>query len=480
MKTSRQPIARRTLQNKIAEFIQEHRLLLPGEKVIVAVSGGADSVCLLHVLLQLKGRLAIGLHVAHLNHKLRGAESDADATYVDRLARKFGVPATIEVEDVATYHREKGGSLEEAARELRYMFLARVAREVGASKTAVGHTRNDAIETILLHLLRGTGTAGLRGLTPSSTLRFSKDTEPLNIIRPLLKVSREETIAYCQRHQLYPRSDSSNLSLEFFRNRIRLELLPLLRTYNPGIDDSLLRLATIAGDDVNFVEEQVAALWNGLAEEQDTTVYLDATKLTHLPPALQRQIFRKAVEKLKGNLKDIEADHIEAMLAFLKKPAGKKLSLPQGLRLFTEYGRLALTTLPDFPCHLPPLQGVFRLNIPGETVLPGWRVTTTILGSPLDKKDVFAANLDFDKCGTELVVRARQPGDRFQPLGMAEVKKLQDFMVDSRIPRAWRDRIPLVCSSGQVLWVVGWRISDRVKVNIDTRHVLHLKFERLE
>lgn len=480
MKTSGQAIVRKTLQKQVAEFIQEHRLLLPGEKVVVAVSGGADSVCLFHILLQLKESLAIELHVAHLNHRLRGAESDADATYVAGLARNFGVPATIRAEDVATYRREKGISLEEAARELRYMFLARVVKEVGASKTAVGHTRDDAIETILLHLLRGTGTAGLRGLTPASILRFSKDTEPLHIVRPLLKVNRKETIAYCQQQRLYPRSDSSNLSVEFFRNRIRLELLPLLRTYNPGIDDSLLRLATIAGDDANFIEEQVATLWNGLAEEQDAIIYLDATKLTHLPPALQRQMFRKAVEKLKGNLKDIEADHIEAMLAFLKKPAGKKLNLPQGLELFTEYGRLVLTSLPDFPCHLPSLQGVFRLNIPGETVIPGWRVTATILDSLRSKVDNFSANLDFDKCGAELVVRTRQPGDRFQPLGMTEVKKLQDFMVDSRIPRAWRDRIPLVCSSDQILWVVGWRINDRVKVNIDTKHVLHLKFERLE
>lgn len=469
-----------TLQQKVAEFIKKHRLILPEERLVVAVSGGPDSVCLLHILLQLQKKLAVKLYVAHLNHKLRGPESDADAAYVADLARKFSVPAIIETVDVAAYHKKKrGGSLEESARELRYAFLARAAKSVGASKVAVGHTRDDNVETVVLHLLRGTGTGGLRGLVPSSTLQLDKDTPPITIIRPLLELSRNETAAYCQEHKLSPRTDSSNFSLQPLRNRVRMELLPLLRTYNPNVDNALLRLAAIAADDTNFLEAQVNALWNGLAEEKNGIIYLDTARLVSLPPALQRQIFRKAVERLKGNLKDIEADHIEAMVYFLKKPAGKRLNLPQGLSLFSEYGHLVLTSSSNPPCPFPPLEDIFPLHIPGETTLPGWHVTAAILNSPRAENDDFAADLDFDKCGTKLVARSRRPGDRFQPLGMAEPKKLQDFMVDCKIPRAWRDRVPLVCSPTEILWVVGWRISDIAKVTIDTRQVLHLKFVRI-
>ncbi len=480
MRGTGQTTAPQALQYRVAEFIQKHHLLLPDERLVVAVSGGPDSVCLFHVLLQLQKRLALKLYVAHLNHKLRGAESDADATYVAELARKFSVPAIMETEDVTAYHKKsKGGSLEESARELRYAFFARVAKSIGASKVAVGHTKDDNVETILLHFLRGTGTAGLRGLAPLSILRPKEDKQPVTIVRPLLEVSRNETAAYCEEHKLHPRSDSSNISLKFQRNRIRLELLPLLRNYNPNIDSALLRLAAIATDDTSFLEAQADALWNGLAQEKNGTIYLETSRLAPVPPALQRQIFRKAVERLKGNIRDIEADHVEAMVSFLKKPAGKRLNLPQGLSLFSEYGRLVLTSSPLPPCPLPPLEGTFPLNIPGETTLSWWHITAAIFDSPRGEKDDFAADLDFDKCGAELIVRSRCPGDRFQPLGMAESKKLQDFMVDCKIPRTWRDRVPLVCSPTEIIWVVGWRISDSAKVTIDTRRVLHLKFRRL-
>lgn len=477
--TPKLPKGQQTLEQRVDKFLQEHNLLIPGDKVVVAVSGGPDSVCLLHILLQLKEKLAIELYAAHLNHKLRGAESDADAAYVTELARRFSVPLIIEAQDAAAHRKKKGGSLEEAARELRYAFLARSCEKVGASKVAVGHTRDDNVETILLHLLRGTGISGLRGLRPASTLRLDNQTKPLNIVRPLLEVSRYETLAYCKEHDLCPRTDSSNLSPRFLRNRIRLELLPTLRKYNPAIEDSLLRLSTIACDDIAFLEGQANTVWKELAKEEETAIYLDASKLSALPPALQRQVFRKAVEKLKGNLRDIEIDHVDAMIAFLNKPAGKRLILPRSIKLISGYGYLVLTLLAEPPCPLPPLFGSFRLNIPGNTIIPGWQITATITNSPVETRDDFTANFDFDRCGDELIVRSRKPGDRFQPLGMVETKKLQDFMVDSKIPRTWRDKIPIVCSPAGILWVVGWRISEAAKVTIDTKQVLHLKFNRL-
>ncbi|MBM3119255.1 MAG: tRNA lysidine(34) synthetase TilS [Chloroflexi bacterium] len=469
----------KALEQRVINFIREHDLFSTGDKLVVAVSGGADSVCLLHILAQRQRELGVELHVAHLNHQLRGGESESDASYVSELAGKLGVPATIVCQDVAAYRDRKGGSLEEAAREVRYSFLTEVTKEVGTSKVVVGHTRDDNVETILMHLLRGAGSVGLCGLQPSSILQFGEHKARIEVVRPLLEVTRQETLDYCQRHKLKPRSDSSNLSLSFLRNRIRLELLPVLKNYNPSIDNALLRLAAIAGDDVSFIEEQTSLMWKELAKTEGDVIYLDGSKMTALPRAMQRQVFRRAVRHLRGNLQDIEADHIEAMVDFLSKPVGRKLCLPQGLTLSTEYGRLVLTPAQTSSCPFPPLAGVFSIKIPGGTALPGWHVKADIVKQPVSNANGFVASFDLDRVGEKLMVRRRKPGDRFQPLGMTETKKLQDFMVDSKIPRSWRDRVPLVCSTEQILWVVGWRVDDRVKVTRTTKNILRLKFERL-
>lgn len=256
----------KTPEGRVIDFIREQNLISAGDKLLVAVSGGADSVCLLNILARHRDALGVELHVAHLNHQLRNAESDADAAYVSNLARKLGVPVTIERRDVAAYHDRNGGSLEESAREVRYGFLADVAGMLGISKIVTGHTCDDHIETILLHLLRGTGTTGLRGLQARSILPCGKNTGRFELLRPLLEVTRQETVDYCRRHRLAPRSDSSNESLSFLRNRVRLELLPVLRSYNTGIDRALLRLADIAGDDISFIEQQASLLWDDLAK----------------------------------------------------------------------------------------------------------------------------------------------------------------------------------------------------------------------
>jgi len=469
----------RSPADRALHLIKQHGLVPAGEKVVVAVSGGADSVCLLHTLVCHREALGIELHLAHLNHQLRQAESDADAKYVSRLAHEMGVPATVECRDVAAYQRQTGCSLEEAAREVRYCFLDEVADAVHASRVAVGHTCDDHVETILMHLLRGSGTAGLRGLQPRSLLRYRKNRSPLEVVRPLLEVTRQETADYCRQHNLKPRTDSSNVSPDFLRNRIRLELLPLLRTYNPGIDDALLRLAATAGDDAAYIEAQASQAWNEVSEKEKGAIHLDARLVDKLPRPIQRQLFRMAIRAIKGNLKDIEAGHIEAMVSFLAKPAGKLLCLPENLRLTTGYGRLVLSSDLSYPVPLPDLEKNCKLNVPGDIVFPGWRVRAEIVeGKFHGGEDRFSASFDLRKAGTELMVRRRQPGDRLQPLGMGQVKKLQDFMVDARIPRMWRDRVPLVCSPAQILWVVGWRIDDRVKVTEATEKTLSLTFER--
>ena len=474
-------------------FIQEHRLVSSQHCLLVAVSGGPDSVCLLHILTKLQAELDVRLHLAHLNHQLRGTEAEADASYVSQLAQQLGIPATIEQRDVKAYQARQHLSLEEAAREVRYTFLTQVAKSIDADRVAVGHTVDDHIETILMHLIRGTGTRGLRGLQPCS--RWQSSGNSLTIIRPLLPLSRQETADYCHHHQLTPRIDASNLSLSPLRNRIRHQLLPMLQSYNPQVAEALLRTGRIAGDDLAFIDKEIGRLWDEIGQEQESTIVLDKERVLKLPPALKRHLLRTAVEKLLGNLKDIEARHIEEIMDALTKPAGKRLSLPGGLIFSIEYNRYLLGPDPAALSPFPILEAEFQLKLPGETRLPGWHIEASIIApstvkgkperalAPWETKGIglidnlFTAYFDLNKTGDKLVVRGRQPGDRFQPLGISQPKKLGEFMIDSKIPHAWRQRIPIVCSPLQILWVVGWRIDERVKVTDNTKQILCLKFE---
>lgn len=503
--------------------MRQHNLIPFGETVVIGVSGGADSICLLTLLHECQNELGMRLHVAHLNHGLRGAESDADASYVAALARSLFLPITFDRQDVASYKARKKCSLEEGARELRYAFFTRVAEEVGSIRVAVGHTQDDQVETVLMHILRGTGTSGLRGLAPCSSMLYGKQEMSLRaarsnllVIRPLLDITREEAMRYCQEHKLEPRFDSSNRSLSFFRNRLRLELLPLLRQYNPCVDQALLRLADIAKGDDSFIEKQALHLWDEVARREDNAVCLDKKKISTLPIALQRQVVRLAIDELVGDTRDIEAVHIEALRTLLSKPVGKQISLPNGIICHGEYDEIIIrvSRSPDFEhseeggmakrylplsCPFPILQGDFPLKVPGKTILPGWRVVASISPSgiaTLTKTEgkqsrnphrirggagrvsflSTVAEFDLNKTGTNLSLRQRQPGDRFQPLGMNTAKKLSEFMIDAKIPFSWRHHVPLVCSPEQIIWVVGYRIDDRAKVTEATREILRLEF----
>jgi len=465
-----------TLEQRVRDFIREHHLISGRQKLLIAVSGGPDSVCLLHILVELQKELGIGLHIAHLNHQLRGAESEADAQYVAELTQQLHLPATIEARDVKGYQARQRVSLEEAAREVRYGFLAQAAGAIGADRVAAGHTADDHIETILMHLIRGTGIRGLRGLQPIS--RWPSPDNNLTIVRPLLAISREETVNYCQHHQLKPRTDTTNRSLSPLRNRIRQQLLPLLRSYNPRVAEALIRTARIAGDDLDLLDGESSRLWHEIAQKQGNVIILDKEKFLKSPPARQRHLLRMSIEKLSGNLKDIEAHHIEEIIAALTKPAGKMLSLPAGLVFSIDYHRYLLGPDPAALALLPVLPDETELELPGTTQLPGWRIEAAITGREAMKNDAddFSAYLDLDKTGDKLTVRRRKAGDRFQPLGMSQPKKLGEFMIDSKIPGAWRGRIPIVCSPQHILWVVGWRIDDRVKVSESTKRILCLEF----
>ena len=456
--------------------------------LVVAVSGGPDSMALLHALIHLRGDLGLRLHGAHLDHGLRGAASEADARFVADTFRRLDIPLALEQADVRSFGRTRRVSEEQAAREVRYAFMGRVAAKQGAAAIALGHTADDQAETVLMHILRGSGLPGLRGMEPAS--RRVLDGQDVTLLRPLLAVSREETVGFCLAKGLEPRVDESNLSPELRRNWVRIRVLPLLREFNPAVKQALVRLSRSAAEHLAYVEDEVTSVWREVVRNNGASLALERAAISRLAPAVQGHLLRRALIEAKGSPEEIEQSHIDAMVRLLAGPAGKSLDLPGGVRFSVGYTQANLTGTPESEGRPLPLEGRYDLAIPGETSLPGWRVTVRLTSQdgpaapPSEHVRGGASQLSasheavFDRkaLGEQLWVRSRILGDRFQPLGMRGTKKLQDFMVDAKIPREWRDWVPLVDSPRGVAWVVGWRIADWARLRDERAQRLCLRF----
>ena len=478
----------RRLHRNVA-LMMEGAGLGPAGLLVVAVSGGPDSLALLHALNHLREDLVLRLHCAHLDHGLRGDASVADAEFVAETCRELGIGFTVDRADVSSVSKERRLSLEEAARDVRFAFLARVVKEQRADAIALGHTADDQAETVLMRILRGTGITGLRGME-SRSRRVIAGAEVV-LLRPLLSVDRRTTEEYCRALELHPRRDESNLSPKMTRNRVRTELLPLMEQYNPAVRDALMRLSRSAAQDAAYIEVETDTIWPKLARRVPGGVAFDKNALMESAPALQSSLLRRAVLEVKGDLRNIDLSHIDDMARLADGPAGRSLDLPGGVRFSVGYSDVTLVLSGDAPESLPPLDGRHELAAPGETELPGWTASARLLDrsasieltGPDNASDEaigreHTAYLDFDSLGGRLRVRSRVDGDRFQPLGMSHTKKLQDFMVDSKIPRAWRDRVPLLVSSNGIAWVVGWRIAEWAKVRDGGGPCLELRFRR--
>ncbi len=461
------------VRDSITLFFHQHGLT--GARLVVAVSGGPDSVCLLHALAAERRALALDITVAHLNHCLRGAESELEQRYVKNLAAGFGLPCTTGQEDVKGYQLEQGLSLEEAARKVRYRFLAQSAASAGTRLIVTGHNRDDHIETILLHIIRGSGPDGLAGMKPLTTFKTAHG--EITVARPLLTLERAQILEYCREAGLEPKTDSSNLCLSLLRNRVRLELLPLLSSYNPGVSEGLLRLSRLVSDDIEYLDNLVEVLKGDVITRQGAALEISRRALTTLHKAIQRRLLRHCIMELTGTLKDIENRHIGAMMSIVNGPAGRILCLPYGLVMLAGFDRCWLAAEGCLPCPYPLLDREYRLKVPGVTDIGGSRFQVeTLECMPEGEVPPYCAYLDADAAGTDLTVRSRRRGDRFQPLGMAAEKKVARYMLDARLPRHWRAELPLVLSAGRVAWVTGQRIDERFKVTERTLKILKLEY----
>ena len=451
---------------KVESTIHYFGMLSRGNKIVVGVSGGPDSCVLLHMLCFLRGKYGFSLWSAHLNHSMRKREAEEDEKWVKLFTQKLSVPLISDVIDVPLLAREEVLGLESVARRVRYNFLEHVANRVGADRIAVGHTASDQAETILMRLIRGSGIDGLAGIPPVRG----------RIIRPLIRIFREEIEDYCHRNNLVPRMDASNNNTVFFRNSVRLELIPYLcGHYNPRIVEVMERTSDLLQVDKDFLDKLTDKVKGKVVKvKSGREIVVSVCALLQLHLSLQRRVIRDVLKTLKGNLKGIEYAHVDQIL-HLKEDKGTKLTcLPGEVKVWRQYDELV------FRKGKESCSSFFSyLSIPGITTIPELDMVfkAKILSKPPARfpKNPYQAFFDLDKIPGLLYVRPRREGDRFVPLGMTGRKKLADFFVDLKVPRFKRNEIPLLLSNRKILWVVGYRIDDGFKLEEGTKKILTIK-----
>jgi len=449
------------------DTLRTRSLLQPGQKVLVAFSGGADSTALLHLFSRLRESWSLEIAAAHLNHALRGEQSNADESHCRQVCSAWHIPFFSRKVEVEQEARQRRLSIEVAAREVRYAFLEETADAIEAHVIALGHTRDDQIETVLLNLTRGTGTAGLAGM-PVHRGRF---------IRPLLPISRVQVRAYCALHALSFVEDASNMDARYSRNRIRHHVLPELRLINPRADEAFERLAQVMRDEEEWWRTYLQSLEPQftLCRTQDEW-QLSLEWLTQQPEAIQRRVIRYAVQNLSPEGREAEFEQVEKLREAIR--TGRRAGVTvYGGRLHASVGQRALRVWVKH--ESAPIAYEIVVQLPGETAVPEAGVTLFAEYSPLPdahswRQDNWEVWCDASRISGQLRVRNWRRGDRVQPLGLSGHRKLSDIFIDRKVPLSVRQRIPVVCDEEGIIWIVGICLAHRVRCTSQTGQALHL------
>jgi len=454
--------------------------------IVVGVSGGPDSLCLLDVLRQ-AGYVTL---VAHFNHQLR-PEASEDARLVEKTASRLMVGCYIDGADVRAHAEQERLSLEEAARNLRYNFMFQLARERNAQAVAVGHTADDQVETILMHFIRGSALSGLKGMSYRSIVKTFDPQIP--IVRPLLHMWREETVTYCAANGLRPHYDSSNDSIDFQRNRIRHLLIPSLETYNPKFREAVLRMSHSLKGDYALLMDMLETAWQKVVMEADeNSVTFDAGLLAQYSEGMQRNLVKHAMLSISPGV-DVTYSTLERAAQLINNPAQTSLrvDLKGGLRMFREGHHVYICTLDaELPFNLwPQLISAtpIPVSIPSQAELAGgWRFSCERWGLPLlareqaeRNEDPFQVWLDAKNLTKPLKLRVRRQGDYFAPLGMdGHTQKLSDFFVNVKMPQRAREKWPLLCVGDEIIWAPGYRPAHAHRLTASTKSVLYFSLSR--
>lgn len=453
--------------------IKENNMFDKGDRVIVAVSGGPDSIALLHVLYKLKEELGISLYVAHVNHGLRGAEADSDEEYVKNFCESLHIEFRSKRVDINEISRLKNISSESAGREVRYEFFKELMNKFSAQKVAIAHNANDQAETILMRIMRGTGMDGLIGIRPVRDNIF---------VRPLINNTRDEIEEYCLKNNLNPRIDKTNLEAIYSRNKVRLQLIPYIKeNFNEDIIQVLNRLSYTIKVDNDYLEEVSKEKYKKYCDTNGEKVIISKEAFLEHESIVTR-IIRLAIQNLVGNLCNFEKIHIYDIMRLQKCSTGKELSLPSNVYSVNNYGDIVISRTKKQNIKAR-VEEYILVN--GINVIKDINIKISINKASMEKKPDFKRSkwikyFDYDKIKGDITLRFRRDGDRFTPLGMSGSKKLKDLFIDLKVPKEERSEIPLVCFGGSIAWITGYRVSEIFKVDENTKNILEVKIEREE
>lgn len=452
---------------KISGFLNEQHLIQQNDKIVVGVSGGADSICLLSVLLELKQQYHLSLYVVHIEHGVRGEESRQDAAFVKAVAAKHDLFYREFPYDIVTLSKKLGISVEEAGRKVRYEAFEQVREELRANKIAVAHNFDDNAETMLLNLIRGTGLSGLTGIAPCKGL----------VIRPLLCVSRREIESYLEERRISYRTDSTNYSTDYTRNKIRLQLLPYIeQNINESVKEHLNQTAAIVKEANDYIEQQGRIAYNECVTRQDSRLTVFCKAFFLYPPVIQKQVIRICIGEFATGLKDITARHIHSVLALSKKQVGKQVELPMQIVVAKGYETMTFSKKEESPNRkreeeiviIPPVNCTFQGMQFSFSVEPYQELEDI-------PEKTYTKWFDYDKIKDTLRLRNRKSGDDIEVNASGGKKKIKDYFIDEKIPKERRDGILLLADENHIIWIIGYRISERYKITEDTKLILKVQ-----
>ena len=468
------PMNSQFVQN-LHHFIKKHAMIKQGETVLIAVSGGADSIALLYGLHALQTQLSCKFHVVHIDHSLRQDSTD-DAEFVLKQATHLEIPFSLQTIDVSQLSKEWKLSIETTARKARYEIYETVCAKTGATKIALGHHKDDIAETVLMNLIRGTGSNGLKGIAPIRDGKY---------IRPLATFTRKDIETYLKSIGIVPREDTTNEDKQFLRNRIRHELIPFLeQEYNPNIKNGLYRTAEILGSETEYLDTIAQEAYTECKQTvpDPASIVLDRQKFQANHIVLQRRILRHVVTETTGQLNDFSYDHCQVIIDIIngEKP-NAKFTLPNQFVFKRSYQELVFERPND---EKNDYDYVYTLNIPGKTFLynQNAEITASFVDIPSSSATsipdgVNEAMFDCSKIDFPLTVRNRRQGDRFQPFGMKGTKKIKNFFIDEKVPQDQRSRVPLLLCGNEIMWVICFTTSEKFKILNTTKRCLHLQYE---
>lgn len=457
------------ITNRIKNTILKHQLISEGDSVLVALSGGADSVCMLDLLVNLKEELNIKVAAAHLNHMIRGAEADRDEAYAAELCTKLSVPFFAERVNVPEISEKYGISEELAGRNARYDFFKKICKEKGYNKIATAHNRNDRAETLLMRVIRGTGIDGLGGI------KYNRGD---GVIRPILDIERCDIEKYCRDNDLHFCNDSTNSDSDYTRNRIRNELIPFIEDkFNPSIIDSLCALSDNSTEDADFINGYAKRLYDRINNPMPKRkpVLLDIESLKIIQDSIKNRIIRLAAKDAMGENYSLERVHVESIVDLTNKTTGAKAELPKGLIASVKYGWLEFSKAGE---DIKTQDFCYEIEIGNKISNCEFDLDFNVVENDfnINKNQMI---LDYDMIENKnLLVRNRRRGDRMVFFKDGKTKKIKKYLIDKKIPQSERDRIPLLCADDEIIAIIGDRVAETYKINKNSRRGLVITYEQ--